>query len=129
MSRDETIEISVRYESKVSQASMDEIVAAIKEAADGPMKGILSHTEDELVSNFHQVSNEVPGSPMFMMQLCTNARHLEVQIVGDKHGQAVAISAAATARRSAASRRSSRRARRPSRRRRSSARWSSPRSA
>ena len=50
MSREETIEISVRYESKVSQASMDEIVAAIKEAADGPMKGILSHTEDEVVS-------------------------------------------------------------------------------
>jgi len=32
------------------EASMDEIVAAIKEAADGPMKGILSHTEDEVVS-------------------------------------------------------------------------------
>ena len=29
---------------------MDEIVAAVKEAADGPMKGILSHTEDEVVS-------------------------------------------------------------------------------
>merc|ERR1712010_430103 len=28
----------------------DESVAAIKEAADGPMKGILSHTEDEVVS-------------------------------------------------------------------------------
>ena len=35
---------------KVSQATMDEIVAAVKEAADGPMKGILSHTEDEVVS-------------------------------------------------------------------------------
>jgi glyceraldehyde 3-phosphate dehydrogenase len=32
------------------EASMDEIVAAIKEAAAGPMKGILSHTEDEVVS-------------------------------------------------------------------------------
>ena len=29
---------------------MDEIVAAIKEASEGPMKGILSHTEDEVVS-------------------------------------------------------------------------------
>ena len=28
---------------------------------------------------------------MFLMQLCSNARHLEVQIVGDKHGQAVAL--------------------------------------
>merc|ERR1719478_296044 len=32
------------------EATMDEIVAAIKEAADGPMKGVLSHTEDEVVS-------------------------------------------------------------------------------
>jgi hypothetical protein len=38
-----------------------------------------------------QVSNEVPGSPMFMMQLCTQARHLEVQIVGDEHGNAIAL--------------------------------------
>merc|ERR1719484_58758 len=30
--------------------TLDEITAAIKEAADGPMEGILSHTEDEVVS-------------------------------------------------------------------------------
>ena len=40
----------VRCESNVRQATLDEITAAIKEAADGPMKGILSHTEDEVVS-------------------------------------------------------------------------------
>jgi len=32
-------------------ASYDEIKAAIKEAADGPMKGIMAYTEDELVSS------------------------------------------------------------------------------
>merc|ERR1711918_160393 len=32
------------------EASMDDIVAKIKEAADGPMKGILAYTEDEVVS-------------------------------------------------------------------------------
>jgi len=32
------------------EATMDEIVAAIKEAADGPMKGFLAYTEDEVVS-------------------------------------------------------------------------------
>lgn len=32
------------------EASMADIVAAIKEAADGPMKGILSYTDDEVVS-------------------------------------------------------------------------------
>jgi acetyl-CoA carboxylase/biotin carboxylase 1 len=51
----------------------------------------MSYNDDELATNFVQVSNEVPGSPMFMMQLCTGARHLEVQIVGDEHGNAVAI--------------------------------------
>jgi acetyl-CoA carboxylase/biotin carboxylase 1 len=28
---------------------------------------------------------------VFMMQLCSEARHLEVQIVGDEHGNAVAF--------------------------------------
>ena len=38
-----------------------------------------------------KVTNEVVGSPIFLMQLCTGARHIEVQIVGDEHGQAVAL--------------------------------------
>lgn len=38
-----------------------------------------------------QVSNEVVGSPIFLMKLCSGARHIEVQIVGDEHGQAVAL--------------------------------------
>merc|ERR1719201_1441719 len=32
-------------------AKYDEIVAAIKEAANGPMKGVLAYTDDEVVSN------------------------------------------------------------------------------
>jgi len=32
------------------EASMDDIVAAIKEASEGPMKGILGYTDDEVVS-------------------------------------------------------------------------------
>ncbi|EJW79513.1 glyceraldehyde 3-phosphate dehydrogenase domain-containing protein [Wuchereria bancrofti] len=31
-------------------ATMDEIKAAVKEAAEGPMKGILDYTEDQVVS-------------------------------------------------------------------------------
>jgi Carbamoyl-phosphate synthase L chain, ATP binding domain len=42
-------------------------------------------------TQIQQVQNEVVGSPIFMMQLCTGARHIEVQIVGDEHGQAVAL--------------------------------------
>ena len=86
---------------KAMVTTADEAVAAanrigypvmLKASEGGGGKGIrMSHSEPELRTNFVQVSNEVPGSPMFMMQLCTNARHLEVQIVGDKHGQAVAL--------------------------------------
>lgn len=64
----------------------------LKASEGGGGKGIRKSTnEQELRSNFEQVKNEVPGSPMFMMQLCSQARHLEVQIVGDEYGCAVAL--------------------------------------
>jgi acetyl-CoA carboxylase/biotin carboxylase 1 len=64
----------------------------LKASEGGGGKGIrMSNSGDELRTNFFQVENEVPGSPMFMMQLCTEARHLEVQVVGDQHGNAVAL--------------------------------------
>ena len=64
----------------------------IKASEGGGGKGIrMAKDIDELKTNFVQVQNEVPGSPIFMMQLCTNARHLEVQIVGDEYGNAVAL--------------------------------------
>jgi acetyl-CoA carboxylase/biotin carboxylase 1 len=64
----------------------------IKASEGGGGKGIrLAKSPDDLKSMFIQVQNEVPGSPIFMMQLCTEARHLEVQIVGDEYGNAVAL--------------------------------------
>lgn len=33
----------------------------------------------------------MPGSPVFLVQLCQGARHLEVQVMGDKHGNAIAL--------------------------------------
>ena len=64
----------------------------IKASEGGGGKGIrMVKDMDELKTGFTQVQNEVPGSPVFMMQLCTNARHLEVQIVGDEYGNAVAL--------------------------------------
>lgn len=64
----------------------------IKASEGGGGKGIrMSNNIDELKTNFIQVQNEVPGSPVFMMKLCTNARHIEVQIVGDEYGNAVAL--------------------------------------
>jgi acetyl-CoA carboxylase/biotin carboxylase 1 len=64
----------------------------IKASEGGGGKGIrLAKSSEELKTGFIQVQNEVPGSPIFMMQLCTEARHLEVQIVGDEYGNAVAL--------------------------------------
>ena len=65
----------------------------LKASEGGGCKGIrMSANDEELRVNFEMVKAEVPGSPMFMMQLCSQARHLEVQIVGDEYGNAVALS-------------------------------------
>jgi acetyl-CoA carboxylase/biotin carboxylase 1 len=50
------------------------------------------YSEEELPDQFLQVQNEVVGSPIFLMQLCKNNRHIEIQIMGDQHGNAVAFS-------------------------------------
>ena len=64
----------------------------IKASEGGGGKGIrFVDNESELQNAYEQVSAEVIGSPIFLMQLCKNARHLEVQIVGDQHGNAVAL--------------------------------------
>ena len=38
-----------------------------------------------------QVQAEVPGSPIFVMQLAKHARHLEVQILADQYGNAISL--------------------------------------
>eukprot|EP00441_Pelagodinium_beii_P036360 CAMPEP_0197642468 /NCGR_PEP_ID=MMETSP1338-20131121/16115_1 /TAXON_ID=43686 ORGANISM="Pelagodinium beii, Strain RCC1491" /NCGR_SAMPLE_ID=MMETSP1338 /ASSEMBLY_ACC=CAM_ASM_000754 /LENGTH=2163 /DNA_ID=CAMNT_0043215591 /DNA_START=12 /DNA_END=6503 /DNA_ORIENTATION=+ len=64
----------------------------IKASEGGGGKGIrMIDKMEELENAFIQVQNEVVGSPIFMMQLCSGARHIEVQIVGDEHGCAVAL--------------------------------------
>ena len=34
---------------------------------------------------------EVPGSPIFIMKLARNARHLEVQLLADEEGTAISL--------------------------------------
>mmetsp|Transcript_38039 Transcript_38039/g.93045 ORF Transcript_38039/g.93045 Transcript_38039/m.93045 type:complete len:2078 (+) Transcript_38039:68-6301(+) len=81
--------------------SLDEAIACahrigypvmLKASEGGGGKGIRKcATEAELRSAYDQVKMEVVGSPIFMMALCTGARHLEVQLVGDEHGDVVAL--------------------------------------
>lgn len=37
------------------------------------------------------IAAEVPGSPIFIMGLATDCRHLEVQLFGDEHGNVVSL--------------------------------------
>ncbi|KJE96308.1 acetyl coenzyme A carboxylase alpha [Capsaspora owczarzaki ATCC 30864] len=64
----------------------------IKAAEGGGGKGIrrVEHADD-FAQLFRQVQSEVPGSPIFLMKLATKARHLEVQLLGDKYGQCVSL--------------------------------------
>lgn len=64
----------------------------IKASEGGGGKGIRRVDKMEDVANaFRQVCGEVPGSPIFIMKLSSNARHLEVQLLADEYGNAVAL--------------------------------------
>jgi acetyl-CoA carboxylase/biotin carboxylase 1 len=64
----------------------------VKASEGGGGKGIRKVTsDDEMRTAFTNVSAEVPGSPIFLMQMCSGARHLEVQILGDLYGNTVAL--------------------------------------
>jgi len=64
----------------------------IKASEGGGGKGIRMVDRAEDVANaYRQVCGEVPGSPIFIMRLSTNSRHLEVQLLADEYGNAVAL--------------------------------------
>uniref|UniRef100_A0A8C1CUK2 acetyl-CoA carboxylase n=1 Tax=Cyprinus carpio carpio TaxID=630221 RepID=A0A8C1CUK2_CYPCA len=64
----------------------------VKASEGGGGKGIRKVTGAEDFPNlFRQVQAEVPGSPIFVMQLAKHARHLEVQILADQYGNAISL--------------------------------------
>ena len=64
----------------------------LKASEGGGGKGIrMAKDEAALRAAYPQVLGEVPGSPVFLVTLCTGARHLEVQVIGDAHGNAIAL--------------------------------------
>ncbi|KAJ3000423.1 acetyl-coenzyme-A carboxylase [Globomyces sp. JEL0801] len=63
-----------------------------KASEGGGGKGIrLIYNKKDFKAAFNQVQREVPGSPIFIMQVVQNARHLEVQLLADTYGNAIAI--------------------------------------
>ncbi|XP_015697314.2 acetyl-CoA carboxylase 1 [Oryza brachyantha] len=66
--------------------------AMIKASWGGGGKGIRKvHNDDEVRALFKQVQGEVPGSPIFIMKVASQSRHLEVQLLCDKHGNVAAL--------------------------------------
>ncbi|XP_048093827.1 acetyl-CoA carboxylase 1 isoform X3 [Alosa alosa] len=64
----------------------------IKASEGGGGKGIRKvNCADDFPNLFRQVQTEVPGSPIFVMQLAKHARHLEVQILADQYGNAISL--------------------------------------
>ncbi|XP_012671358.2 acetyl-CoA carboxylase isoform X2 [Clupea harengus] len=64
----------------------------IKASEGGGGKGIRKvECADDFPNFFRQVQAEVPGSPIFIMQLAQHARHLEVQILADQYGNACSL--------------------------------------
>ncbi len=64
----------------------------IKASEGGGGKGIRKVlSQAELPAAFEAVKGEVPGSPIFLMRLVNAARHLEVQLLADEYGTAIAL--------------------------------------
>ncbi|KXS21117.1 hypothetical protein M427DRAFT_93711 [Gonapodya prolifera JEL478] len=64
----------------------------IKASEGGGGKGIRKVTDEDQFQNlFEQVKKEVPGSPIFIMKMMSNARHLEVQLLADHYGNAISL--------------------------------------
>ncbi|XP_078535903.1 acetyl-CoA carboxylase 1 isoform X1 [Lissotriton helveticus] len=64
----------------------------IKASEGGGGKGIRKvNNPEEFPSLFRQVQAEVPGSPIFVMRLAKQSRHLEVQILADQYGNAISL--------------------------------------
>ncbi|KAL5982107.1 acetyl-coenzyme-A carboxylase [Asimina triloba] len=66
--------------------------AMIKASWGGGGKGIRKvHNDDEVRVLFKQVQGEVPGSPIFIMKVALQSRHLEVQLLCDQYGNVAAL--------------------------------------
>ncbi|OOQ88689.1 Acetyl-CoA carboxylase [Penicillium brasilianum] len=64
----------------------------IKASEGGGGKGIRKvDNEADFESLYNAAANEIPGSPIFIMKLAGNARHLEVQLLADQYGNNISL--------------------------------------
>ena len=48
--------------------------------------------KEQIAPMYQAVCDEVKGSPVFLMRLCTGARHIEIQLMADKKGNVAVLS-------------------------------------
>lgn len=64
----------------------------VKASEGGGGKGIRKvDTEEQFMAAYKAASSEIPGSPIFIMKLAGNARHLEVQLLADQYGNNISL--------------------------------------
>ncbi|KAK9423006.1 putative Acetyl-CoA carboxylase [Seiridium unicorne] len=64
----------------------------IKASEGGGGKGIRkAMSEDGFEQLYKAAASEIPGSPIFIMKLAGNARHLEVQLLADQYGNNISL--------------------------------------
>ena len=64
----------------------------VKASEGGGGKGIRKvDSEEDFDSLYNAAASEIPGSPIFIMKLAGNARHLEVQLLADQYGNNISI--------------------------------------
>ncbi|BCS26346.1 acetyl-CoA carboxylase ACC1 [Aspergillus puulaauensis] len=64
----------------------------VKASEGGGGKGIRKvEKEEEFINLYNAAANEIPGSPIFIMKLAGNARHLEVQLLADQYGNNISL--------------------------------------
>lgn len=64
----------------------------VKASEGGGGKGIRKvENEEDFHALYNAAANEIPGSPIFIMKLAGNARHLEVQLLADQYGNNISL--------------------------------------
>ena len=79
-------------EDALEKAKLIGFPVMIKASEGGGGKGIRRvDNEDDFIALYHQAVSETPGSPMFVMKVVTDARHLEVQLLADQYGTNITL--------------------------------------
>ncbi|KAJ3395827.1 acetyl-coenzyme-A carboxylase [Lobulomyces angularis] len=83
---------TVDVEEGIAHAERIGYPVMIKASEGGGGKGIrLVNDKLSFRQSFEQVQREIPGSPIFIMKVAKNSRHLEVQLLADFYGNAIAL--------------------------------------